>query len=325
MRKWYAKLVVITIVACVFEINTIAQSQAVQNVTFRATQSNAIEVLYNFSPVTEVAIYEVQLYISSDGGDSYFTPRTMQGDVGNVSRSGSKRIIWNVFSDVDNFEGEQCVVKITAERIRTMEERASNISDFFFSASYETEDYVGKDGFHIGFMSTGFENNDFENAVNDSIIKRIFGLELGGKFYDLPFTGDLNCFLYLFEVPAQNFYHPFLPKDSTVSIIHVGLNYSYSVNIFPSLKYVVPSVGLGYQLSSLITGNLLSSSTKDTGSIAVTSSLFVTVGFAFNIWENIALGIDYRAAIATNNTGLKQLFVLEKRKWNQAYFYILFR
>ena len=92
-------------------------AQVIRNVSFDVTVENTIKVTYLLSVPKFSQQYNVKLFISQDGGNNYFSPKALLGDVGTVSGYGSKKIIWDVFSDFDAFECEKCVVKVTADEM----------------------------------------------------------------------------------------------------------------------------------------------------------------------------------------------------------------
>jgi hypothetical protein len=308
------------------------RAQIIQSVTFEATDDNMIEVKYYLTTDDDEREYDVKLFASMNGGKNFFLAKSTKGDVGMVKGNGLKKIVWNVLSDIETFEGEECVMKVTAEQVKTFGDQMGNVAggigsvfSAMFTASAETEDFLNADKFHIGLLRSDFNNKYFDRALDKEILKRVAGFALGGDIVSLPFDTDFNFFLQMYSIDATNLYqNPFLDKDSTNSILHLGMNISTSLVLFPSLKYVVPSAGVGYQISSLMTGSAFSDNKEDTASVAVTSSVFWIVNVHLNVSESVHFGFSYREAFGTRNKDLKQIFVLEERKWSQVYVSIAF-
>ncbi len=314
---------------CSFQL---LHAQIVQSVTFEATDDNMIEVKYYLTTDDDEREYDVKLFASMNGGKNYFLAKSTKGDVGMIKSNGFKKIVWNVLSDIESFEGDECLMKVTAEPVKTFGDQMSSVASGFGSVfstmvttSAETEDFLNTGKFHIGLLRSNFNNKYFDRALDKDILKRVAGFALGGDIVSLPFDTDFNFFMQMYSIDATNLYqNPFLDKDSTNSILHLGMNISTSLVFFPSLKYVVPSAGVGYQISSLMTGSAFSDNKNDTASVAVTSSVFWIVHVHLNVSESVHFGVSYREAFGTRNKDLKQIFVLEERKWSQVYVSIAF-
>lgn len=84
----------------------IVKSQTVSNVN--STQvGNKIEVSYNINGAEKHRLMSINLYYSI-GNESYKGPlQKVSGDVGlNISGNGSKKILWDVLSEISSLEGD---------------------------------------------------------------------------------------------------------------------------------------------------------------------------------------------------------------------------
>ncbi len=104
------KLIFTTLTVC---LAFILQAQQISNVT--ATQTgNTVEILYNMNGFNSPQ--NIQILCSTDGGNSFTIPlRSVSGDIGaQVMPGGTKKVIWNVLSDVQSLHTGSAVFKVIA-------------------------------------------------------------------------------------------------------------------------------------------------------------------------------------------------------------------
>lgn len=68
----------------------------IQNVSFDISEIDdeyEMVIYYTINPESYVDHYKIQVLISSDGGRTWFTPNSVQGDIDLQTGSGSRRLV----------------------------------------------------------------------------------------------------------------------------------------------------------------------------------------------------------------------------------------
>lgn len=263
-----------------------ALSQVVDLVSFKPVGEDKIVVDYYLDNSKPYQSFDVALFMSNNGGKTFFLARAVVGDVGLVSGRGSKRITWDVFSDVDAFQGEACIAKVVAKEVHSVKEVASNV----FFGSEEVKRFVNGTYFHGGWQKSVFLN---------SLFRPNSGFEIGIKFVTLPLV-----------IEADGFYQTFSPNPGSApnkeEVKYTGMNLSLGLSLLPVSQYITPSVGLGYQASALYTG---SSYGDESTSQVATNAVFWTVAGQINLGAGWSLGSEYKNSIGVGNKRWNQLMV----------------
>lgn len=262
----------------------IAFSQVVQSVSFEINEKNNLVVDYSLSYQNPELVFDVSLFMSSDGGSSFFQAKSVLGDLSAVSGSGPKRITWDVFADVDVFVGKACIAKVVAKEIHTIGEVVRNM----LFGSDETKEFVNSAFIHVGWQKVTFQN---------SVFKSDGGFEIGFRYISLPVMIEVDGFLQRFS------------SSGGLEVGHTGINSSASFCLAIS-KYVTPAAGLGYQASALYIGS--SYGTEATSQVA-TNGVFYTVSAQINLSEVFKVGYEYKSSIG-----------LGSKQWNQLMAFIGF-
>ncbi len=100
-----------------------AQDSAVEFVDAVLDEANnTIEVIYNLKANADNRPYDVSLYYSNDGGQTFKGPAArVSGDVGKQIQPGSyKKIYWNYFYEDQEFTGENLVFSVRAELAKAL-------------------------------------------------------------------------------------------------------------------------------------------------------------------------------------------------------------
>jgi hypothetical protein len=129
------KKILITFSIVLIYISSIT-AQEVKNVSSEVT-GNIIQIDYDLSSAKYKQIFNISLYVSFDGGNTFQGPmKAVSGDVGKGIKAGSNRISWEPFNDVPSLEGD-VVFSIKAEVIDQKLEK-----HFFvhYSGSYSLRD-----------------------------------------------------------------------------------------------------------------------------------------------------------------------------------------
>ena len=141
-----------------FGISTIVNSQSVSNIEPLQT-GNKISINYSIISAKFNQTFIVTLYVSNDGGQNFQGPvKSVTGDVGKVVSGGKKKILWDVFKDDINIEGDL----VFDVRIEVFEEKIKK--KFFLAFSGNTSApfglSIGQIG-KIGWYITARTNQNF--------------------------------------------------------------------------------------------------------------------------------------------------------------------
>jgi len=97
-------------------------SQEVKDVSFSRGPDNTIKVSYTISSAMFYEQFDVSLYVSTDGGQTYNGPlQHVSGDVGKDIEAGDHTITWDVFKEVASLEGDVVFdvrAKVIEEKIK---------------------------------------------------------------------------------------------------------------------------------------------------------------------------------------------------------------
>jgi len=89
-------------------------SQRIENV--RAQQAgDYITIYYEIVNATESQLFDVELYCSTNGGNSWGNPlENVKGDIGANIKAGNNKIIWDVLSDRNELVSNNVKFKVKA-------------------------------------------------------------------------------------------------------------------------------------------------------------------------------------------------------------------
>jgi len=186
---------------------TISKIQTVQS-------GNNIIIYYSLSGVKFNQVCNVSVYLSKDGGRTFKGPLSaVYGDVGENITEGNKKIIWEVFKDITNLEGD-IVFDVRAEVIEE-EIKKRFFINYSFNFSFQSRNYIiapfglkigklGKTGWYINAcLNTKF--TDFEYDGKEIInyeVKGYYEFDNEVNYMRLIVTGGLtfqptrNLFIY---------------------------------------------------------------------------------------------------------------------------------
>ena len=218
----------------------------VDNVSFEIYESSdmtQMSIYYTLNPENYESNYKIKVYISSDGGKTWFSPKTIIGDIGRQKISGSKVIAWDIFADRDELEGN-IQVKVIAKNIMSFKRHISNAT--YISPSKKENNFL----LHIYFSSakTSFRNSTFKTKIKKGIINRKNGYSIGIRGHFLPSMVDMGI---SYEQLSED------GVDNNYAMNLIALYFSYSKPFFAD-KYepITPFAGLGYQLSGISLSSL---------------------------------------------------------------------
>ena len=96
-------------------------SQSVSNIEPLQT-GNKITIKYKITGAKFNQTFNVSFFVSNDGGNTFQGPlKSVSGDIGEVLSGGNKEIVWDVFKDDINIEGNLVFdvrIKINEEKIK---------------------------------------------------------------------------------------------------------------------------------------------------------------------------------------------------------------
>jgi hypothetical protein len=130
------------------------RAQQVKNIE-PEREGNKIIVKYTISGAKFNQKFDVSLYVSRDGGQTFKGPlEAVSGDVGEGIREGEHRIVWDVFKDVHSLEGD-VVFDVKA---RVIEEKVPKEFMVSYMGSLDaplgvTVGQLGKTGWYASFKT----------------------------------------------------------------------------------------------------------------------------------------------------------------------------
>jgi len=239
-------------------------SNIVKNVNFDITEKSEMVIHYTLSPVDSDEYYKVETKISADGGKTWFSPKSIRGDVGQQKGAGAREIIWDIFSDMEELEGD-IKVKVTAKWNRTLFQK-------IFLPPRNSGEY-NYSGLAITLSQLNFLNAEFQQNIKSGIIKYKPGWGIGVLQRE---DRSIINFFYTFDYFEINKPIPYQCNEATSSgfdahceygeiydyielrdpdqyrrIFNHAFSYDRSYILFPNLFFLSPSVGLGVQYSTL--------------------------------------------------------------------------
>ena len=292
----------------IFMLFSFSYSQnTISRVDFEIVNNDKVEmfIYYTLTPEDPKDFYFIDLKISSDSGDNWFSPKSIRGDIDSQSGYGKRKIIWDIFSDIEELEGD-IRVKVIATKKLTFKDKMQK----FQTISDEKSAYTN--GFYLllAGSETTFGDSTFQNNIDNGIISR-------GSAFDneLPSFGigfRLQQLPYIFHSGFQlERFHGHI-NDLNFSLSHFNVEFSASRSFLSDiLDIVTPYVGAGYQFSFLSMDSLYTNdslayqgcSTYDSlyydcdyDTHTYTSDLFVNLGVIFE-FNYVQLGIRNKISL----------------------------
>ena len=272
----------------------------IQNVDWDINDDNEMVITYTLNPENPDDVYKISVSITSDGGRSWFSPKSIEGDLGRQDGYGSKQITWGIFSDVDELEGD-VDVEVLAILHRS-------IRDKLMVATKEKKDEISGINFYLFKPITNFDSPTYQKKNENGTLSQVYPyrdvdegsvLAVGMNVVLPPIILDLHYSkAYFFSSDSLLYYNSsdyssgeklqYGMFDST-DIYHRLIAMSVSHTFLPFLPMIMPSIGLGIQLSSLNVNDPDSGlynpsiiSTSQTSDIFYVGNLFMTHGWFFS-------------------------------------------
>jgi hypothetical protein len=227
----------------------------VQNVDWDINDDNEMVITYTLNPENPGDVYKISVSITSDGGRSWFSPGSIEGDLGRQKGYGSKQITWDIFDDVDELEGD-VDVEVVAKLHRTIRNRLT-------FTTKEKNKKIGGINFYIFGPIIDFDSPTYQKKNENGTLGQAYFLSggMGINVVSPPIILDLHYSRAFFASSDSLLY--FEPADyysgeelkygmfDSTDIYHDSYAMSVSHTFLPFLPMIMPSIGLGIQLSSL--------------------------------------------------------------------------
>ena len=228
----------------------------IEKVFWDINENNEMVITYDLSPENIEDVYKISVLITDDGGRNWFSPRSVRGDLGKQKKGyRNKEIIWDIFSDVDELEGE-VDIEVTAKLHRTIIQRLT------VSSKDKKEKFDGINIYLIAPM-IDFDNPTFSNKKDDGGRYGVLELSnfpfsggIGMNAMYPPLTMDLHYSISYF---VSNDSLPYIDTSGDLyyrefdesQVYHTSTAFYLSHTFLPNIPLVMPSLGLGFQVSSL--------------------------------------------------------------------------
>ena len=266
----------------------------VQNVDWDINDDNEMVITYTLNPENPDDVYKISVSITSDGGRSWFSPKSIEGDLGRQDGYGSKQITWAIFSDVDELEGD-VDVEVLAILHRSIRDR-------LMVATKEKKDQISGINFYLFGPITNFDSPTYQKKNENGTLSQVYPYIDGGVGMNVvlpPIILDFHYSKAYFVFSDSLLYYNSSDYSSgeklqygmfdSTDIYHRSIAMSVSHTFLPFLPMIMPSIGLGIQLSSLnVNGpdsglyNPSIISTSQTSDIFYVGNLFMTHGWFFS-------------------------------------------
>ena len=275
-------------------LGAIAEAQTITDVTLEVFDREA-KISYVLTG-TPGKSYEIEVFISSDGGTTFFKPHTIRGAVGVVSEQGHLFAIWDVIADVENFLAENCVAKVKATEFETPGEALSRI----FTGSERMKENVNGIALLAGVEETDFLSDTYKSQVDAGNISANLGYWGGIRYTLLPFMVSA-------QVKGQDF-DVRVSTSTSVTAQELGIDAEASIFVLPLTQFFLPSVGGGYRFATL-------SLNPEGGSKTVvsTSALYVEIGTTMQLSNSIGISGILRRSVGITTRAWQE--------WSIALFY----
>ena len=217
-------------------------------VDFYVNDNNEMIISYRLNSENNSEKYKIKILVTDNGMD-WFSPKSVEGDIGIVKGSGSKTVTWDIFSDLDELEGD-VVVDVSAKLSRSPMKMLTTPS------KSKTEELRGLYvNLYMPFIE--FDNPTFKGRIKSGTLvegsKVGFSMGLIMPPYIFDIQTEQSKFATAVEMPYFDNYDDieFGIIDSS-QLAHNSSSISLSKTILPFLPVITPSIGAGAQLSKLI-------------------------------------------------------------------------
>jgi hypothetical protein len=253
-------------------------SQKIVNVDYEISGTD-IHIYYDLSEVAEGQPVIIRVYVSTDGGQSFGEPlKRVTGDVGVVLGPGKRRkIIWDVFAEVDELVSESVQFKVKADPLQSDAGSSQLKPAYVFNLNVNLGSKVKLNSYGFGLKGAiylkqlgmglrGIYYKTFEADPGNIDFNAYMGFA-GGVILEYDFIRDPRYSLYPFLYVGQTkieyqdssipneysgysiFYTPGLGLDIKIAkFIYLGIELEY---------YMAPVVDINDQGSSSVVDRIV--------------------------------------------------------------------
>jgi hypothetical protein len=272
-------------------------AQTVEDVSFNLGADSTVQISYFLKIPNESRPVWVSVEVSTNGGGTFATPRSVSGDVGEVYRSGSKYISWDALNDFDRIETERFMVRVTAKPEETV---TGVLGDLFFGST-RVREHVGGWTLYASGYEVILKNPYFRGLEATGLTRDRYAYGGGLRFTYLPFVFDVNGFYRQFRLATIT-----VPNATPRQF---GCNISSAVTILPLWQYLIPHVGGGYQISQVL---LELDTPLGERHVVSTSAPFLSAGVSIALTRGFVVAGEYRQSFSFTREDVERL-----RGWKQ--------
>lgn len=271
----------------------------VKNVDTELVGGNKIQISYYLDPIETDAQYTITASVILDSGEE-LELESVTGDVGGgISGRGRKIINWDVFDQLDYFQGEELVFIVTAEQETSIGEALGGAVVktgegiwYMFAGSEETQNYVNGIILFGGYPMQSFNNDQFKDNKDNGVLSLKQAWSAGFRYQVLPLIFTFDYSQSKFDLNLD------LPMGEEIYARHENISGELNITFLPILKQIIPSAGAGYQYGILHTG--------DYKNWVETSGVYIDGMIELNLGA-FSFAATYRKSISAKN----------ERGWNQ--------
>ncbi len=293
-----SKLASIIVLFFMLGLATTLFGQTIRNVDFTITKDNKVVVTYSISGIKTGDAYNISLLVSTDGGRIFRKVHKVTGDVGMVKSPGRKRIVWNVLAERQELVTDKLICRVEGSEVRTYTFDSSSALNTFrtlFLGSDATKKRSDGSSVFGGYYSSGFMNRYFSQMVEIGFLNPKPGYVIGYERIGTPLIFEISAFWQVFDDQDQLFRNVDLDPDiynegyyNSYALLHRGVAFSISYTVLPFMVYILPHIGIGYQLSSF---DLQAGGEAKLAS--ATSAGFYLAGIHLNLFSHIKFSISF--------------------------------
>lgn len=265
-------------------------AQTVSNVDFQFnTSKKVIEIGYTLGGWSDEQAYNVSLEFSQNGGTTFAPIKSATGDVGIIQGRGQKNVVWNVFNDYDEVDGN-IVIKVIYQETKTAGQAIANTISAMFLGSDAT--VANNDGFEMyyGYFSHKFSESSVSSAIDKGFSNKGFSFTAGAKLFLFPVVIDGNYFSQKYTLKNK------VTSDSVSDAGLSGFEFSAAYTILPVIPWFVPYIGAGMQFSTFYVG-------ESAGDKAIeqreTSSPFLIIGGQLSLASWFKITANYKKSLSS--------------------------
>ena len=326
-----------------FNLFTLSMSKEVVKIyDWKINKQDKMEVYYflNYTDDNENNQFYVTLMVSINNGETWFKPKSIDGNYGLQTPSRSKKIIiWDIFSDKNKLEGYVKVKLIAKSKTSIFEEIFSLPTKKKSSTRniYEEKNRLGitLSGFEIDFPNSTYQKHiemgviekrrfPFTIGINAELVEMPIKLLVSAKqtefninqpvpFLDYNYSSDDNPINWVvsdtitteFDSNGLYNYNEDVDNNNFYRYAFQSIGASYLYSPLSKINYINPFFGLGFQFSRIQLYEIGNINVSYDINDANTSDFFWICSVDLNI-NSIIINVSYQESI------FRQL-----RKWNE--------